>query len=57
MATVLQNALIHKMGLHPRGAGGGGLISGIISSLTNGWVLIRGGGALTWDFTVFLHPS
>ena len=32
--------------------GGGGLISGIISSLANGWAYIRGGGALTWDFTV-----
>ena len=34
----------------------GGLISGIISLLANGWAYIwgglepRGGGALTWDF-------
>ena len=41
------------MGLYP-----GGRISGIIYSLANGWAYIRGtktGGALKWDFTVFLR--
>ena len=41
-----------EWGLYP-----GGLISGIIYLLTNGWAYIRGGhktgGALKWDFTVF----
>ena len=55
MATVLQNALIHKMGLSPRGGGGvrRGLISGIIYSLTNGWVLIRGGGFNVGFYGIF----
>ena len=47
-------------GLTNRGGGVylGGLISGIICSLANGWAYIRGGlktgggGSLKWDFTV-----
>ena len=55
VATVLQNALIHKTGLYP---GGKAYIQNNI--LVSKWMGINpegGGGASTWDFTVILHPS